>query len=106
MAAVAAVLFVYRKIYPDSVLVTDALPRPGEMFRGNIETPLEGEPPSECTVHIEIILPVEFLVPAEVRKDLDEYCSWRVTGAANVRPIPFRAAFLIEDSSRNPKASA
>ena len=133
MAAVAIFLFVYRKIYPDSFLVTDALPQPGEMFRGKIETPLMSEPPSECIVHFEItrrrgrygrtiwrsdhvahpirsehgmILPVEFLIPAEVQKDLDQYCSWRITGSANVRPIPFRAAFLIADSSRNPKASA
>lgn len=132
MLAIAIFLLVYRKIYPDSVLVTDALPQPGEMFRGTIETPLKSEP-AECKVKLELtrrrsrssraiftseegvhpirgehgmILPVQFSIPAAVRKEIDPYCYWRLSARAKIFPLPYRASFKVEDSSRNPKASA
>jgi hypothetical protein len=122
---------IYRKIYPDSVLVTDALPQPGEEFRGTIETPLKSEP-GECKVKLEltrrrsrtsraifeseqvvhpmrgergILFPVQFSIPAGVRKEIDQYCNWRLSARAKTMPVPYRASFKVEDSSRNPKAS-
>jgi hypothetical protein len=116
-------LIVYRKIYPDSILVTDALPQPGEMFRGKIETPLKTEPAAAITLRLDltrrlrrnsrkiwqaehavhpvrgehgIILPVEFSIPAELQKeDIDQNCNWNLSATANVLPIPWRAAFVV-----------
>jgi hypothetical protein len=127
-------LIVYRKIYPDSILVTDAVPQPGELFRGNIETPLKTEPTAEMTLRLDltrrlrrnsrkiwqaervahpirgehgIILPVEFSIPAELQKeDIDQNYSWNLSATANVLPIPYRAAFVVADSARNRVASA
>src|SRR6266513_3153573 len=122
---------IYRKIYPDSFLITDALPQPGEEFRGKIETPLKGDP-AECKVKLAftrrrsrssqaiweseqvvhpvrgengILLPMQFSIPAGVRKEIDQYCNWWLSARAKTLPVPFRASFKVEDSSRNPKAS-
>jgi hypothetical protein len=113
---------VERKVYRDSVLVTDAAPEPGHGFRGKIESPLKSEPASGCKVRLTVgyraarnsrtiwqseavahpirgehglILPVEFSVPAEIAKDLNDRCSWTVSARANVFPIPYRARFPI-----------
>ena len=127
-------LIVYRKIYPDSILVTDAVPQPGEMFRGKIETPLKSEPSAEFTLRLDltrrlrrnsrkiwqaehaahpvrgehgIVLPVEFSIPAELQKeDIDQNCSWNLSATAMVWPIPYRAAFVVADSARSRAASA
>lgn len=124
-------LTIYQKVYPDSFLVTDALPQPGEQFRGKIESPMKTEP-GECKVQLRlgrsrgrnsrmiweseqvsrpmrgekgIIFPLQFSIPAEVQREIDPYCTWRLDARAKVFPLPYRASFKVEDSSRNPKAS-
>jgi hypothetical protein len=111
-----------RKVYPHSVLVTDAAPEPGHGFRGKIESSLKKAPASGCKVRLEVnyserkssrtiwkaeavahpiggehglILPVEFSVPAEIARELSTRCSWTVSARANVFPIPYRASFPI-----------
>jgi len=127
-------LLAYRKIYPDSILVTDAPPQPGETFRGKIETPLKTEPAAEVTLRLDltrrlrrnsrkiwqaehaahpirgehgVILPVEFSIPAELqREDINQNCDWSLSATAIVLPVPYRAVFVVADSPRNRAASA
>src|SRR5262245_7881915 len=94
----AVCLVLYRRVYPDSALLTDAPPQPGEAFRGKIETPLKREPGVfELRLELQrrfsgnsdtiwndshrahaahgeqgIVLPVYFSIPAGVQKDIDE----------------------------------
>ncbi len=129
----AIFLTIYQKIYPDSFLITDALPQPGEIFRGKIETPMKSEP-GECKLRLAltrqrggrntraiwrseqvahpmrgehgIIFPAQFSIPAEIQKEIDQYCAWTLSVRAKAMPLPYRATFIVEDSSQNPTASA
>jgi hypothetical protein len=123
------VLVAYRKIYPDAILITDALPQPGETFRGKVETPLKSEPP-QCTVQLVvsphrgryqspywqqtesahpmrgergIVLPAQFAVPADVASKITQLSVWRL----NVRAGFYRASFKLEaaGSAQNPITS-
>ena len=130
MVAGAIVLVIYRKIYPDSFLIADALPQAGETFRGKIETPLKrelgefrvrleltrGSGKSTRTIWVDdhvahavhgehgIVLPVQFSVPGSVQKDIDQNCKWTLKASARM----WRAEFNVAgpNRSQNPAASA
>ena len=122
LIAYAIFLIVYRKVYPDAILITDELPKPGASFRAKVETPLKN-PPSE--IRVQLILArrrarygkvvwqseqvargstfdVDFNVPPDV--EVDAWSNWRLA----IRSGLYRADFDLkaEGSARNRAASA
>ena len=125
LVAFGIFLFVYRKIYPNAVLVTDELPQPGNTFRGRVETPLSSEP---AEVRTQLMLSrrrgrygrvlwqsgeqivrgatfdVAFPIPSEVGSQIDAWCNWSLS----VRQGFFRASFSMKAANfaQSPAASA
>lgn len=122
----AIILMIYHKVYPDSFLVTNALPQPGETFRGKIETPLKREPgvfrvrleltrgsgKSTRSVWVDdhvahamhgqygIELPADFSVPSSVQ--VDKNCKWTLKASAGM----WRAEFNVAEPTRSQNPAA
>ena len=118
LAAFGIFLAVYRKIFPDAILITDELPAPGATFRATVETPLKSEPSStrvklaiartrgryrtavwqsEQATHPMrgdrgIVFPIEIAVPAGIESQLNAWTVWRLSVGAGLYRASFKLA--------------